>query len=476
MPHSLLTRSAALLFPCLSLAACGDYPELSLTQCEIGDGEKALCGSLPVPENWNQPGERTIALNVVVIPASEAASQPPLVDLAGGPGLPATGGAAFYVTDGSAYRRDRNVILFDQRGTGDSAPALCPSIGEAGTLTPMYPLDAVRDCVKTLSQTHDLSQYSSLSSVRDLEAVRAAVGAEQIDLFGMSYGTRLAQAYIRAYPRRVRSAVFIGTVAMDSRAPLPHAKNGESVLQAIFADCENDASCADAFPDLRRQWETLNRLLRQGQVFMDVGNERKPIAPGPFMEAFRTILTVESGQRKVPALIAALSAGDAKPFLEMVATDGPLQIAEGVYLSIECTEGTNRIRHTEIDAATANTFLGRYRVDEQMRACSVWPATSVPESFFAPVTSDVPLLLVVGGRDHATPAAHSASVAEHFSNSQLLVVEEMGHVPAGISNLECLDRIMVDFYAEPLEIPDTACVEDMRAPPFEVREVQASAD
>lgn len=80
----------------------------------------------------------------------------------------------------------------------------------------------------------------------------------------------------------------------------------------------------------------------------------------------------------------------------------------------------------------------------------------------------MPVLLAAGGRDHVTPVEYAASVAEHFSNSQLLLIEEMGHVPTGISNLECLDRIMLDFYAEPMSTPDTACIEDMRAPAFEV--------
>lgn len=96
---------------------------------------------------------------------------------------------------------------------------------------------------------------------------------------------------------------------------------------------------------------------------------------GPFMEAFRTLLIVPSGQRTVPALITELSAGDSRRFLDMIDDSGPSLLADGAYLSIECTESTNRIDAAEIDAASANTFLGRYRVDEQLRACSVWPGT-----------------------------------------------------------------------------------------------------
>jgi pimeloyl-ACP methyl ester carboxylesterase len=155
-------------------------------------------------------------------------------------------------------------------------------------------------------------------------------------------------------------------------------------------------------------------------------------------------------------------------FLDMIDGRGPSLFAEGAYLSIECTESTKRIDATEIDAASANTFLGRYRVDEQLRACSVWPGTDVPELFFEPVVSDVPLLLLAGGRDHTLPAESANSIAKGFRDSRLVLVEEMGHVPDAISNLACLDRIMLDFFAAPLAPLESGCVHDMRAPPFEV--------
>lgn len=464
----------------LLLVACADSPqgdtanELTLAACEVAGDDTALCGTLRVPENWNSPSGRMLDLNVVILPATGTATEPPLIDLAGGPGLAATEGAPWYVTDGAAWRQNRDIILFDQRGTGDSQPAHCPEIGDAATLSPMYPLELVRECVRGLSETHDLSQYSSVASMRDIEAMRFALDAEKIDLFGMSYGTRLAQAYIRGYPRRVRAAAFIGAVPMDGKSPLSHARNAESVLQAIFGDCESDARCASAFPDLRTEWESLQELLRQSNLVADTGNGRRAIELGPFMEAFRTLLIVPSGQRAIPALITELSAGDTKRFLDMIEGSGPSLFAEGVYLSIECTESTNRIGATEIDAAVANTFLGRYRVDEQLRACSAWPGTDVPESFFEPVVSDVPLLLLAGGRDHTLSAESAASIARGFRNSRLVIVEEMGHVPDAISNLACLDRIMLDFFAAPLAPLKSGCMHDMRAPPFEVRPQGAS--
>lgn len=182
----------------LLLVACADsrqgdtVNELALPAYEIAGDDTALCGILQVPENWNNKPGRVLDLNVVILPTTGTATEPPLIDLAGGPGLAATGGAAWYVTDGVAWRQNRDIILFDQRGTGDSAPAHCPEVGNAATLSAMYPLEPARECFRKLSETHDLTQFSSVSAVKDIEAIKAAFDAEQIDLFGMS------QAYICA--------------------------------------------------------------------------------------------------------------------------------------------------------------------------------------------------------------------------------------------------------------------------------------
>jgi hypothetical protein len=189
------------------------------------------------------------------MPATGTATEPPLIDLAGGPGLAATGGAAWYVTDGAAWRRNRDIILFDQRGTGDSAPAHCPEVGDAATLSPMYPLEPVRECVRKLSDTHDLSQYSSVSAVRDIEAIRDALDAEQIDLFGMSYDTRLAQAYLRGAVCRLQRYADTPIVncrrspvsAIQRQWPVPTVTTAGSRSYRSIVN-SFDLMCADGHP------------------------------------------------------------------------------------------------------------------------------------------------------------------------------------------------------------------------------------
>ena len=451
-----------------ALAACTGPAgtELEFAECPAA-GATARCGTLEVPENWDRPGGRRIALNVMVIPALEPDGSAPLFDLAGGPGVAATTGADFYVTDGRAMRAHRDVVLVDQRGTGKSAPLHCRALESASPLLRMYPQEGVTQCRQALAKEHDLTQYTTIAAVRDLEAVRGALGARQIDLFGLSYGTKLAQAYIRAYPGRVRAAAFLGTVPMDMRTPLEHAASAELTLRDIFADCAANEACAAAHPTLSQDWKTVLARFEAGPVPMVLEGSVVQVGKGPFAESMRAAMTTDAGQRRIPAVIHAAARGDFAPFLDLVRPGGGPSIAEGLYLSVECSEGALRIAEAGIPPATAGTFLGRYRLDEQLGACRDWPRREIAPSFFEPVRSDVPALFLAGGRDHVTPLRHAEAVAAGFPRSRIVVIEEMPHFPVAMENLGCLDAMLLEFYtAGDASAVDTACVATMMAPPF----------
>src|SRR5262249_14203289 len=196
---------------------------------------------------------RKIKLHLVVLPALEERPRAiPLFDVAGGPGVPSSGAAGFYATDGKVHRRHRDVVLLDQRGTGESSPLRCPELELPDPGTSMYPPDAVRRCRRTLEKHADLAQYTTANAAADLDAVRAALGYDQIDLFGLSYGSRLSLEYIRRYPARVHAAILIGTVADGKKLPLWHARNAQVVLDRIFEECGADRACHAAFPNVRQ--------------------------------------------------------------------------------------------------------------------------------------------------------------------------------------------------------------------------------
>ena len=237
--------------PWLLLALCAPglaqatAPSIEWTPCTPDGATEAFrCGALLVPEDHARPDSRRIKLHLVVAPALDAdPKRAPLFELAGGPGVSAASGASFYANEGASHRQHRDIVLVDQRGTGESTPLRCAELELASPLARMYPPDAVRRCRATLATHADLSKYTTQQSVADLELVRKTLGHERVDLFGLSYGTRLALASIEHAPAHVRSAVLIGVVPADARLPLWHARNAQQTLDQVFADCEADSTC-----------------------------------------------------------------------------------------------------------------------------------------------------------------------------------------------------------------------------------------
>jgi pimeloyl-ACP methyl ester carboxylesterase len=327
------TWSYALLFgivgSALSVPARASADLLRTCRVE-GIAEPLRCGELLVPEDHTRPGGRRIKLRILAIPAiAPVAGRAPLFELAGGPGMGTTGGADWYVGEGARHRQHRDVVLVDQRGTGESSPLRCPELEGGDPLRPMYPVPAVQRCRDVLSQHADLAQYTTAATVADLERVRTALGHERVDLVALSYGTRVALAWMQAAPDRIRAAVLVGTVPADARLPLWHARNAQATLDDVFADCARDADCGARFGELEGQWQ---RVLA------------RPDFDGPHREAFRTRLIATPGQRALPALIAAMAEGDFEPLRPPVRPGpqvGPL--AEGLYLSVTCAEDSRWI-------------------------------------------------------------------------------------------------------------------------------------
>jgi pimeloyl-ACP methyl ester carboxylesterase len=443
-------RVRVLLLPCLlAITGCpgssdATGSEVRERECAAGTPADVRCLAVTVPENHDAPGGRTIALNVVVIPAkTPAPALPPMYDLAGGPGLPATEAAAFYLGEGAAHRQHRDIVLVDQRGTGGSAPLACPELTATGA---SYPDAQTRACRDRLAAGADLSAYHTDAAVADLRAVRAALGHGAVDLFGLSYGTRLALAWIAAEPGAIRAATLIGTVPDDARVPLWHARHAQDALGQVFADCRADKACDAVYRTLDEEWAA---VLRREDF------------DGAARETFRNLLTTTAGQRRVPAVIRRL-ATDGPPD----APPPPTSLADGLFLSVTCAEDTAWIGDAEIGPATAGTFAGDWRIRRQQAACAIW---DVPKRTlrYAREPVDVPLLLIAGERDHVTPVAWARRVAAAFPRSRVVTIPALGHFPAGLANMGCLDTLMLAFAADPDPAKlDTACVATMRPPRF----------
>jgi len=435
-------------------------------------------GSLTVFENRRTKLGRTIDLNVIVVPALEQnGKKEPFFWLDGGPGVAATMTAALYASDLREYRRHRDVVLVDQRGTGKSNRlGAAPDPHPQRFVAEMYPVDYVKNLRRTLEQHADLTQYTTPVAMDDLDDVRAWLGYAKINLCGLSYGTRAAMVYLRQHPQHVRSVILMGVAPTFMRIPLYFARDAERAMNLLLDECERDPVAAKAFPDLRQEWPGLlahleGRPARARYVSPDrIVDEMVSISRDVFAENIRFLLYDPAAARRIPLIIHEASRGNFGPFLAAaipVDRSAPDVVADGLYLSITAAEDTGRIDPAEVKGLTEGSLFGRYRVDQQMRASTLWPRASLPAGYELPVESDVPVLILTGFMDPVTPPAWGDEVARHLSRSRHVIIPHSGHIPFSLSHQEVLDKLILDFLdAGDATRLDTTGVDRMLPPPF----------
>src|SRR5687768_3644779 len=249
-----------------------------LAPCTVrGLAGDVRCGAVRVPENRRAPAGRQIDLRVVVARATETPRQnDPLVLLAGGPGQAGTEMGEFATEAFSLVRRTRDIVLVDARGTGSSNPLRCALMRrpeDYGGPT-LYPRESVRTCRDSLSRVADLSRYSTEQIADDMEAVRRALGYTRLNLYGTSYGSRLAFAFIRRHPTSVRTAVLKAVAPPTMVAPMNYAQDAERAFALLERDCRADPACARAFPSPRADLDTVLARAARGEVRAPVPNDR----------------------------------------------------------------------------------------------------------------------------------------------------------------------------------------------------------
>jgi pimeloyl-ACP methyl ester carboxylesterase len=449
-----------------------------LKPCTLpGIKEELLCGKLTVFENRETRAGRTIDLNVVVLPALDAGQmETPLFELSGGPGQAASGAAYFYTGPGREYRRHRDVVLVDQRGTGGSNPlsaAPATTKNPQDYLSEMYPVDYVNRMRAALEPRAGLTQYTTSIAMDDLDDVRAWLGYERINLIGISYGTRAALVYLRQHPNRVRSAILMGVAPTYLKMPLHHARSAKRALDLLLAECAADTACHGAFPEIEREWnELLARLGREpARVEYSPPDKSAPVTVeierDIFAEKIRTLLYSRASAARVPLMVHRAAHGDFGPFLKEAIQErfGPL--ADGMYLSVTCAEDVPFIDQAEAAQANAGNPFGNYRVEQQTRACGLWPRGTIPDGYHNPVSADVPVLIVSGKLDPVSPPERGEEVARHLPNSRHIVIAQGAHIHAGLTNVECIDNLMLEFLAKgDARDLDVLCLERIQPPPF----------
>ncbi len=258
-----------------------DTPKvLSLKPCEVRGAKDAKCGTFEVFENRTTRKGRKISINVLVLPATGQKREPdPLFYFAGGPGSSATEDGPGIAQMLASIRQHRDLVFVDQRGTGQSNPLNCDLFDPADPQSffgSFLPLDAVRKCREQLELKADLTLYTTNIAMDDIDDVRAALGYDQINLYGGSYGTRAALVYLRRHPQHVRAAVLHGVSPTNQFMPLNFPQDTERALQGVLSECEADDACRNAFPqvkaDAKRVLEQL--LLSPAEAEVEVPNTK----------------------------------------------------------------------------------------------------------------------------------------------------------------------------------------------------------
>ena len=469
-----------LLLPALLLAACTSGSEaprssLVLASCRLAGVEAlARCGTLSVWEDRAARSGRRIEINVAVVPARlRARERDPIVVFAGGPGQGAVSLASQVMPLFTRLNDTRDVLFVDQRGTGESNPLDCDD-DEAQPLQALFedtlPERLVRKCLDQLDA--DPRQYVTSIAIEDLEEVRAALEYPTLNLWGGSYGTRVALEYLRRHPDRVRTLVLDGAAPPDMKLPLSFVPDGEAALKRLLDDCDAEVLCKSTYPALRASIASLRSQLSRRPARVSIQDPRTgerqtiQVNENVFLSGLFRPLYVAELASLLPFGVSAAAAGDFNPLLAQnleFTTDVSENLSVGMHLSVICTEDVPRITPADL-AALGGSFFGSSLVDDFMRACALWPRGRVPEDYYTPVRSDVPALILSGGIDPATPPRHGERVAESLPNARHFVAPHLGH---GVSLHGCAPRLVESFVrkASAREL-DGKCLERIPRPLF----------
>jgi pimeloyl-ACP methyl ester carboxylesterase len=459
----------------------GRRPALELAPCRLehpsfGAAVSADCGRFAVPENRSRPAGRAIELYVARVPAiNRREAREPLFVLAGGPGMAATTLYTRIAPALARVRRNRDIVLVDQRGTGRSNPLVC-ELDEDVMMraTPEVIAAESERCLRALSTRAEVAQYTSSVAVQDLDAVRAALGYERLSLYGSSYGTRVAQHYLRRFPARVRTVILDGVVPPDLVLGADMALTAEAALGKILDRCAAEAACREAFGDPRAAYRELRARLEARPEPVTLAHprsgERRTLELGA--EHFAGVLRLQSYTSEQAALLPLsmhLAAADgnfaplAGQFLMTVDSLGVL--AYGMHNTVVCAEDAPRFAAAGIDREKLRTtYIGLAQLEGLEAVCRKWPRGPVDADFHEPLASAAPVLLLSGGADPVTPPSFGVQAMRGLTNARHIEIAGLGH---GLIGAPCMDRVLAQFLetADPREL-DTSCLERVRPMPF----------
>jgi len=450
--------------------------------CELKDpvsarSARAECAYFPLAENPDNPDGKPVNIHVARLESLSRNKHPdPLLFITGGPGQAASESWATIQSAFHALRKNRDVYVIDQRGTGQSNKLDCPEIE---TSTDVFTFDETATAERAKACLEGLQSnpryYTTSVAVQDLESIRQKLGVEQWNIYGVSYGTRVALHYLRRFPDHVRTMTLDAVVPPGTALGPGIAIDAENALQAMFDRCREDDACSDAYPQLEQGARTLLSDLRESPVDINYENFNRGTLESTQITENHVTLTMRMlsySSHGVAILPNMLHEAYAKKNFAPFARQAELQsenlgqtLATGMHNAIICTEDTGHSGLQSIDKdALKDTYLGDTALKALDANCKHWPSGIIDDDFHTPVKSDAQVLVLSGGTDPVTPPAYGERAISQMPNALHIINPFQGHVQVALG---CMPRVVANFIERgQTGDVDFGCLERLRAEPF----------
>jgi pimeloyl-ACP methyl ester carboxylesterase len=497
-------------------------PSFVVSDCRftLPQSAKVTCGVVSVPANRDVYPGSTIRLAVAIFHStSRSPAQDPLLYLHSNPGGSSSTASAL---QWAAINFDnfvlpilekRDLIVFDLRGSGLSLPNLdCPEAisvyrrDQRGALTAVQrraaytqALDACRD--RLASYGIDPAHYTTRANAADAQDVIRALGVEQVNLYGVAYGARLAQSILRDYPELVRSVVFDSPIPIEVNYHNEAAARYDQALNALFDSCSASPACSTTYPDLEIVFENLTSALDESPLALILEGEpgspdfEKLVDGSVFSSALISAMNASFYTSSLPNLIYEFSQGElekSQAFIQAALSlppVGALDLSAGMRFAVDCHEqiyATTPVELMESQAAYPLTqTLGEQAIlgdgETLFALCDLWGAAPFDPADRQPVTTGAPALILAGQVDPITPASFAQRMSESLDGSYFVEVPGAGHAPSLDWRLTCPFSLALDFLDQPDKPPDSACLDQTQItyytlytgePPLELLPVQ----
>ncbi|MGD9891437.1 MAG: alpha/beta fold hydrolase [Dehalococcoidia bacterium] len=451
------------------------------------EGQTVTCGVVFVPEDRTQHRGSTIRLAVAIFRARDSSrAAPPLLFLGGGPGTAVLSGFAPSITGQLAadLTARRDLVLIDQRGVGFSQPSLaCQELIDVKYQQLGQHLSRAQESearVQAANRCHDrlrragvsLAAYTTAAGAADIDDIRRALGYQQVDLWGVSYGARLALAVMQAYPSTLRAVVLDSPLAPQVQQLVEIPGNVARSFWLLFDECAASPRCAAAFPNLEARFYQLVAEFNATPLRYQAQHPRTGVVHDIVLTGDRLVRTLFDALYHtdlIPILPLAEASLHARGSSLLALAAGRLifddDLSHGMNYSVQCAEEGSLTHPAQVAAARQRVRpeIGDIFTQEDFfRVCSTWGAARLLPTVKLPVVSAIPTLILSGQYDPITPPAYGRMVARTLLRSTFFEFPGVGHVTTG--GFACAHSIMLQFLANPTRRPDAACIAQMGPP------------